>query len=120
MTPVHSPSMTSISTLYTKLLPKRPDISGTKDQAFGHRLNFLNYVVGAINAKNVAAIGMISPGNLLVQYLCGPKIHTGLAGTPLAIVGNTSNKFGYFFQGVVYDSHFQVYGESFLAGKSFP
>ena len=53
--------MTSISTLYTKLLPKRLDISGTKDQAFGHKLNFLKYVVGAINSKNVAAIGIIVP-----------------------------------------------------------
>ena len=59
MTPFHSASMTSISTLYTKSLSNILDILGTKDQAFGHRLNFLNYVVGAINVKNVAAIGMI-------------------------------------------------------------
>ena len=89
--------MTSTATLYTKSLTKRPDITGTKDQAFGHRSNFLNYLVGAINAKTVAAIGMVSPGNLLVQYLCGPKVLTNLAGKPLAIVGNTSNKFGEFF-----------------------
>ena len=88
--------MTSISTLYMKLLTKRPDLSGTKVQAFCHKSNFLNYLVGAINAKTVAAIGMVSPGNLLVQYLCGPKVHTDLAGTPLAIVGNTSSKFGEF------------------------
>ena len=89
--------MTSVTTLYTKLFPKCLGIPGTKDQAFGHKLNFLNYVVGAINAKNVAAIGMILPGNLSVQYLCGPKIHTNLAGKPLAtIVGNNSNKFGEF------------------------
>ena len=84
--------MTTISTLYTKFLPKRPDISGTKDQTFGHKLNFWDYVVGAINAKNVAAISMVSPGNLLVQYLCGPKIHTDLARKPRAIIGNASNK----------------------------
>jgi len=93
--------MASISTLYTKSLPKRPDISGTKDQAFSHKLKFLNHVVGAINAKTVAAIGMIFPGNLLVQYLCGPKIHTNLAGTPHAIVGNTSNKFGKFYLAMI-------------------
>ena len=86
--------MTSVSTLYKKNLPKRPDILGTKDQDFGHKLNFLNYDVSAINTKNVAAIGMILPGNLLVQYLCGPKINTNLATKPLSIVGNTSNKFG--------------------------
>ena len=57
---------------------------------------FWNYVVGAINAKNVAAIGMVLSVNLLVQYLCGPKIHTNLAGKPLAIIGNTSNKIGEF------------------------
>jgi hypothetical protein len=39
---------------------------------------------------------MVSPGTLLVQYLCGPKVHTDLAGKPMAIVGNTSNKFGQF------------------------
>ena len=44
----------------------------------------------------MAAIGMVSPGNLLVQYLCGPKVHTDLAGKPLFIVDNTSNKFGEF------------------------
>jgi len=88
--------MTSISTLYTKLLPKRPDILGTKDQAFGYKSNFLDYLVGAINATTVAAIGMVLQVNLLVQYLCGPKVHTYPAGKPLAIVGNTSNKFGEF------------------------
>ena len=88
--------MTSAVTFYTKLLTKRPDITGTKDQAFGHKKNFLNYLVGAIRAKTVAAIGMVAPGNLLVQYLCAPKVHTDLAGKPLATVGNTSNKFGEF------------------------
>ena len=39
---------------------------------------------------------MLSPGNLLVQYLCGPKIHTDLAEKPLAIIGNASNKIGEF------------------------
>jgi len=93
--------MTSISTLYTKLLTKRPDLSGTNVQAFGHKSNFLNYLVGAINAKTVAAIGMVSPGNLLIQYLCGPKVHTDLDGKPLAIVGNTSNKFGKFYLAMI-------------------
>ena len=88
--------MTSTSTLYKKSLTKRPDITGNKDQAFGHKSNFLNYLIGAIKVKTVAAIGMVLPGNLLVQYLCGPKVHTDLAGKPLAIVGNTSNKFGKF------------------------
>ena len=89
-------SMTSAVTFYTKPLTKRQDITGTKDQAFGHKKNFLNYLIEAIKAKTVAAIGMIAQGNLLVQYLYGPKVHTNLAGEPLAIVGNTSNKFGKF------------------------
>jgi hypothetical protein len=93
--------MISAVTLYTKSLTKRPDIMGTKDQAFGHKKNFLNYLVGAIKAKTVAAIGMVSPGNLLVQYLYGPKVHTDLAGKPLAIVGNTSNKLGEFSLGML-------------------
>ncbi len=88
--------MTSAVTFYTKSLTKRLDITGTNDQAFCHKKNFLNYLVGAIKAKTMAAIGMFAPGNLLIQYLCAPKVHTDLAGKPLAIVGNTSNKFGEF------------------------
>ncbi len=76
-----------MSTLYTKLLTKRPDLLGSKVQAFGHRSNFLNYLVGAIKAKTVAAIGMVLPGNLLIQYLCGPKVHTNLAGKLLPLFG---------------------------------
>ena len=53
--------MTSTSTLYTKLLTKRPDLLGTNLQAFGHKENFLDYLVGAIKAKTVAAIGMVLP-----------------------------------------------------------
>ena len=61
--------MTSTVTLYTKSLTKRPDITGTKDQAFGHKKNFLNYLVGAIKAKTVAVIGMVALGNLIIVRL---------------------------------------------------
>ena len=45
----------------------------------------------------------------MIQYLCGPKVHTNLAGKPLAIVGNTSNKFGKFSLAMIPLSLVQVF-----------
>ena len=66
--------------LYTKLLPKRPDILGTKDPAFGHCQTFWT-------------TSLLLSTQRLWQLLAWffrerTKIHTDLAGKPLAIVKN--------------------------------
>ena len=53
--------MSTRSSLYTMSLPKRSNVTGAKDQAFGHNKDFLAVLVGAIQAKTVAAIGMVLP-----------------------------------------------------------
>ncbi len=47
-------------------------------------------------AGTIAAIGTVSPGLLTLQYLYAPMLHCTLACTPIAIVGNCSNKLGKF------------------------
>ena len=49
--------MSSSPTHYTDLYPKRGDISGLNDQAFGNGEDVLAYVIGGIKAKTIAAIG---------------------------------------------------------------
>jgi hypothetical protein len=77
------------------LFPKRNDITGAPDQVFKFD-NFLNYLMGGIRAKTIAAIGTINPGSLCIQYLFAPQIHYNLSSTPIAFIGNSSNKKGEF------------------------
>jgi hypothetical protein len=82
-------------TTYVTSFPKWNDITGAPNQVFKFD-NFLNYLMGGIQAKTIAAIGTINPGSLCVQYLFAPQIHYDLSGTPIAFIGNSSNKKGKF------------------------
>ena len=88
--------MSSTPTYYTNLFPKRGDISGSNDQAFGKGKDVFSYLVGGIKAKTIAAISTLAPGSSIFQYLYAPKIHHDLGGDPKSIVGNVSNKLGEF------------------------
>ena len=74
--------MSSMPTHYTNLYPKRGDISGSNNQAFGKGKDVLSYVIGGIKSKTIAAIGTIASGSSFVQYLYAPKIHHDLGGEP--------------------------------------
>ena len=78
-------------TTYVTSFPKRNNITGAPDQVFKFD-NFLDYLTGGIRAKTIAAIGTINPGSLCIQYLFAPQIHYDLSGTPIAFIGNSSNK----------------------------
>jgi hypothetical protein len=82
-------------TTYVTSFPKRNDITGAPDQVFKFD-NFLDYLTGGIRANTIAAIGTINPGSLCIQYLFAPQIHYDLSGTPIAFIGNSSNKKGEF------------------------
>ena len=84
--------MSSTPTYYTALYPKRGDISGSNDQAFGKGKDVFSYLVGGIKTKTIAAIGTLSPVSSISQYLYAPKIHHDLGGEPKLIVGNASRK----------------------------
>jgi hypothetical protein len=75
--------------------PKRPDVTGSPEQAFGHGKNVLDYLIGGIKAESVAAIVYMAPNGHL-QALYAPQLHTALDGTPISIVGNASGKLNEF------------------------
>jgi len=86
----------TIPTLFTESKPKRADITGSIDQAFSSDGSYMSYLLGAIGAGTIAAIGSVSPVSNTLQFLFAPQVHTDLGGTPIAIVGNASNTFGEF------------------------
>ena len=81
---------------FTDLYPKRGDIIGSTEQAFGAGTVFKTTLENAIRANTVSAIGTIALETMQVQYIFDPKIYTKPDGTPLSIIGNASNKMGEF------------------------
>ena len=88
--------MSSTPMHYTDIYPKRGNISGLNNQAFGKGDDVISYVIGGIKAKTIAAIGTVAPGSSIVNTLYAPRIHHDLGGEPKLIVGNASNKLGEF------------------------
>ena len=88
--------MSSSPTHYTDLNPKRADITGSNDQAFGKGKDTVSYIIRGIKSKTISAIGTCAPGSSIIQYLYSPRIHHDLGGDPRLIVGNASNKMGEF------------------------
>ncbi len=81
------------NTTYMASFLKRPEITGAPDQVFKFD-NFLNRLIGGIKANTISAIKTINLGSLCTQYLYAPQIHFSLAGKPIALIGNLSNKMG--------------------------
>ena len=77
----------STETTYVTSFPKRNNITGAPNQVFKFD-NYLDYLTGGVRAKTIAAIGIINPGSLCLQYLFTPQIHYNLSGAPIAFVGN--------------------------------
>jgi hypothetical protein len=91
--------MSSTATHFTKIFPKRVDITGSPEQAF-HKLEnrdkYYKYLIGGISTGTIAAIGTIAPGGTF-QYLYTPQDRHDLGGDPVGFVGNSSkNKIGEF------------------------
>jgi hypothetical protein len=81
---------------FTKLLPKRPEVTGTPDQVFFFAKDFGTMVLKLIQTKTIAALGTVTPGSTTLQYLFDPMIHHDLTGVLTTIIGNPSNKQGEF------------------------
>lgn len=88
--------MTTVMPKYTERYPKRADITGSHEQAFGLNTKFTQTIVNSIKANTVAAIGIVATGSLQVQYIFAPKVFTKPDGTPVSILGNASNVIGEF------------------------
>jgi hypothetical protein len=90
--------MSSTPTHFTKIFPKRADITGSPEQAFhmlGNRDNYYKYLIGGVSAGTIPAFGTIAPGGTF-QYLYAPQVSHDLGGNPVGFVGNSSNKIGEF------------------------
>ena len=81
--------------LFTGTQPKRSDIVGDSQQAFGHGTDLRAHIINTIKARIVAAIGTIAHDGTL-QYLFAPSLYYDLAGNPVSIIGNSSNTLGEF------------------------
>jgi hypothetical protein len=91
--------MTSTTSYFTKLLPKRGDITGPPNQAFNMnstRKGYYDYILRGITAGTIAAIVTLSHESNNFVYLFAPQIHRDLGGKPLGIVDNASNKMDEF------------------------
>ena len=89
-------SMNAPVSNFTDLYPKRGDIVGNTEQAFGAGTVFRTTLENAIRANTVSAVGTIALETMQVQYIFDPKIYTKPDGTPISIIGNGSNKMGEF------------------------
>ncbi len=94
-----SRSMSSTTaTHFTKIFPKRVDITGSPGQAFhmqDNRDKYFKYLIGGISAGTIAVIGTIASGGTF-QYFYAPQVYHDLGGEPVGFVGNASNKIGKF------------------------
>jgi hypothetical protein len=91
------PRMTSTNQKYSESYPKRPDITGSCEQAFGLGADLQTTIINSIRANTIAAIGIVAFGSLdETQFIFNPQVCTKPNGTPIAILGNASNKMGEF------------------------
>jgi len=90
--------MSSTATHFTKIFPKRADITGSPELAFhtqDDRDKYFKYLIRGISAGTIADIGTIAPGGTF-QYLYAPQVYHDLGGEPVGFVGNSSKKIGEF------------------------
>ena len=59
--------MSPTTSTFTNLHPKRGDITGSPDQAFGTVPSLMDYVIGGIKGKAIVAIGMIAHSTRNIQ-----------------------------------------------------
>ena len=81
-----------MSNFFTKSIPKRPEVTGTPEQAFCFVGDFTNTVVKLVQTKTISAYATVTSGLTTLQYLINPQIHFNLTGTPTTIIRNASNK----------------------------
>ena len=88
--------MTSTSLKYSESYLKHLDITGSCKEAFGLGTDLQMTIINFLWANTAAAIGIVAFGSLETQYIFNPQVHTKPNGTPIAILGNASNKMGEF------------------------
>lgn len=94
-------------TLFSESFPKRPDITGSFEQAYS-LTNMFEAVVRAISANLIAGVmGCQHTGEIF--YLFCLKVHHDTAGNPVAIIGNLSNTIGQFMCARITKADFSLF-----------
>jgi hypothetical protein len=89
--------MSTPSIHYTKLYPKRGDLTGSPDQAYNLLpAKYFDHILGGIGAGTITALGTIAPSSYNLSYIYAPQVHTDLSGNFIGFIGNASNKSGEF------------------------
>jgi hypothetical protein len=89
--------MSTPATYYTRLYPKRGDLTGSPGQAYNLLpAKYFNHILGGIGAGMIATLGTVAPGSYNLSYIYAPQVHTVLSGNFISFIGNTSNKIGEF------------------------
>ena len=88
--------MSSATQKFSDSYPKRSDVIGSCEQAFGCGTVLHTTIVNSIKAGTVAAIGIVNYGSYETLFMYNPQVHTKLDGTPTTILGNASNVIGEF------------------------
>ncbi len=85
--------MSTPATHYTKLSPKRGDLTGSPDQAYNLLpAKYFNHILGGIGASTIAALGTVAPGSYNLSYIYAPQVYTDLSGNFIGFIGNASKK----------------------------
>ena len=86
--------MTSTNLKYSESYPKCLDITGSCEEAFGLGTDLQTTIINSLRANTVVAIRIVSFWSLETQFIFNPQVYTKPNGTPIAILGNASNKMG--------------------------
>lgn len=84
---------TDTTTLWNLSKPKHNEVTGEINQVFGKPSS--DSILQWIKAGNLAGLATVD-FNGQVVYVWNPQVHNNLAGDPIKIVGNASNKKGEF------------------------
>jgi hypothetical protein len=69
--------MSTPATYYTKLYPKRGDLTGSSEQAYNLLpTKYFDHILGGIGAGTIAALGTVAPGSYNLSYIYAPQVHT--------------------------------------------
>jgi hypothetical protein len=104
--------MSTSATHYTKLYPKRGDLTSSAEQAYNLLpAKYFDHILGGIGAGTIAALGTVAValGSHNLSYIYAPQVHTDLSGNFIGFVGNTSNKIGEFSCVHIYKDAFGLF-----------
>jgi hypothetical protein len=75
--------MTSTNLKFSESHPKRSDITGSCEDAFGLGTDLQTTIINSIRANTLVAIGIVAFGSLETQFIFNTQVYTKPNGTPI-------------------------------------